>query len=365
MESEEEEADEDDEGDEGAGVGGVARLRGGGKNKKMDVDREPDIIARGWKDFPPTKLLGHDISTGKEEEMFGIPLSEGEAELRNKMTPGLLSDGVRKGMVSNTIDAVSMPGMYSMMDEDSQDASEELTVLGEAMEELVNQRRQGGENFGRSDLHWRSDKRVTLGNVKSMAELRKRMLVLGRLMPKIRARMVTMVSNGCRVGGMRDETCTYSWAHHGWLTIMVTQTFLFYVSLHQHLLTGGEANGWNFIKAEKDHYVQELRLLRSTADSRFHCLCLSYALLRDGYKNKWFHVSIQQARNAALFGSPSSAGFMEVDDPEPPKSDQTGLCPKCGTNFHGPNPDSCPWKNQTDEKARKNAANTLRALGRN
>ena len=281
------------------------------------------------------------------------------------MTPGLLSDGIRKGMVSNTIDAVSMPGMYCMREEGDQDASEELTILGEAMEELVNQRRQGGENFGRSDLHWRSDKRVTLGNVKSMTELRKRVLVLGKLMPKIRDRMVTMTSNACRIGGMRDETCTYSWAHHGWLTIMVTQTFLFYMGLHQHLLAGGEANGWNFIKAERDHYVQELRLLRSTADSRFHCLCLSCALLRDGYKNKWFHVSIQQARNAVLFGSPPSAGFMEVDNPEPPSTDETGLCPKCGTNFHGPDPNSCPWRNQTDEKAKKNAANALKVLGRN
>lgn len=361
-ESEEDYQEDQEEGKDDQDEHNVARLRGGGKKKK-DVDmQEPDIIARSWKDFPPTHLLGHDQSTGQDEGMFGIQLNEGEAELRNKMTPGVLRDKHRKGMISNTIDAVSMPGMYSGVEDGGQDTSGELTILGEAMEELVNQRRQGGESVGRSDLHWRSDKRVTLGNIKNQEDLRRRVLVLGKLMPKIRGRMVTMVGNACRVGGMKDETCTHSWANHGWLTVMVTQTFLFYLGLHRHLLTGGEAHGWDFIKAELEHYVQELRLIRSTADSRFHCLCLSYALLRDGYHNKWFNVSIQQARNAYLFSSPTSRQAMDIDEVAQPP--QSGLCPKCGTNFHGPTLDTCPWKNQTDENAKKNAAKTLKALGR-
>ena len=345
-------------------VSKVARLRGGGKDR-MDIDEvEPSVVARGWKEYPPALLLGHDASTGNGEAMFGFSLNEGEAELRNKVTPGMIGEGYKKGMVSNTIDAVSMPGMYSRVEDGTQDTSEELTILGEAMEELVNQKRQGGENFGRSDLHWRSDKRVTLGNIRSLEDLRNRVLTLGKLMPKIRERMVTMVSNACKTGGMKDNVCTHSWSNHGWLTVIVTQTFLFYLGLHQHLLAGGEAHGWSFIKPEIDHYVQELRLLRSTADSRIHCICLSYALLRDGYQHKWFNVSIQQARNAMMFGSSMSVRSSTASLP-PSSMSPTGVCPKCGTNFHGSDPETCPWRNQSDEKAKKNAANALKALGRN
>ena len=345
-------------------VSKVARLRGGGKDR-MDIDEaEPSVVARSWKEFPPALLLGHDMSTGNGEAMFGFSLNEGEAELRSKVTPGVIGEGYRKGMVSNTIDAVSMPGMYSRGEDGTQDTSEELTILGEAMEELVNQKRQGGENFGRSDLHWRSDKRVTLGNIRSLEDLRTRVLTLGKLMPKIRERMVTMVSNACKTGGMRDNVCSHSWSNHGWLTVIVTQSFLYYLGLHQHLLAGGEAHGWAFIKPEIDHYVQELRLLRSTADSRIHCICLSYALLRDGYQHKWFNVSIQQARNAMMFGSSMSVGSSVASLSSASRS-PTGLCPKCGTNFHGSDPETCPWKNQSDEKAKKNAANALKALGRN
>ena len=345
-------------------VSRVARLRGGGKDR-MDIDEtEPSVVARSWKEFPPSLLLGHDMSTGNDEAMFGISLNEGEAELRNKVTPGVIGEGYRKGMVSNTIDAVSMPGMFSRVEEGAQDTSEELTILGEAMEELVNQKRQGGENFGRSDLHWRSDKRVTLGNIRSLEDLRNRVLVLSKLMPKIRERMVTMVANACKIGGMKDNVYIHSWSNHGWLTVIVTQTFSFYLGLHQHLLAGGEAHGWSFIKPEVDHYVQELRLLRSTADSRLHCICLSYALLRDGCQHKWFNVSIQQARNAMMFGSSMSV-VSSVASLSPPSLSSTSLCPKCGTNFHGSDPNNCPWKNQSDETAKKNAANALKALGRN
>jgi len=73
-----------------------------------------------------------------------------------------------------------------------------------------------------------------------MVDLRKRVQVLGKLMPKIRKRMIQLSSNACRNGGMRDETVIHSWANYGWLTVIVTQTFLFYMGLHHHLLSGGK-----------------------------------------------------------------------------------------------------------------------------
>ena len=337
----------------------IERLRGGG----MRSNQEPSLRGQ-WSDYPPSILLGHDSSGGKEDEIFGVELCQGEGDLRKKFTPPALADDQKKGLINNTVDVVSLPGMYNSVGDGDQDAASEMTLLGEAMEELVNQRRVGGENAGRADLHWRSDRRVSLLNIKTMTDLRKRVQVLGKLMPKIRKRMVQICSNACRQGGMRDETVIHAWSNYGWLTVIVTQTFLFYMGLHHHLLTGGEIHGWDYVQAEQEYYAEELRMLRSTSDSRLHCICSSYTLLRDGYKNNWFHAAIQQERNAIMYhpspvGSSSLQGSASI--PEPPNY---GLCPKCGTNIHGPDPDTCPWKNQTDERARKNAANALRSMGK-
>ena len=347
--TEEEEEDDEEE---------VERLRGGG----MRADFGEPNVRSPWGDYPPSQLLGHDSSNGKEDEIFGVDLCQGERELRNKFTPPKLDEGQKRGLVANTIDVVSLPGMYNPTEDGDQDGTSEMTLLGEAMEELVNQRRLGGENAGRSDLHWRSDRRVSLSNIKSMVDLRKRVQVLGKLMPKIRKRMIQLSSNACRNGGMRDETVIHSWANYGWLTVIVTQTFLFYMGLHHHLLSGGETHGWEFVKAEKDYYAEELRMLRSTSDSRLHCICSSYTLLRDGYKNNWFHAAIQQERNAIMFYPSSGGGLISKELNTSPS--EFGICSKCGTTLHGSDPETCPWKNQTDEKARKNAALALKNMSK-
>jgi hypothetical protein len=53
------------------------------------------------------------------------------------------------------------------------EVNSDMTLLGEAMEELVNQGCSQFEGSGKADLHWRSDKRTSPRNVKSLEQLRK------------------------------------------------------------------------------------------------------------------------------------------------------------------------------------------------
>ena len=353
----ESENSEDSE-DTSEGFEGVERLRGG--SALWETERPELKDGASLVGYPPAKLMGQDDSTGKEEEAFGLDLSCGESELRKVLTPGFLSEDQKKGLLNNVTDAVALPGMFCGMEDSDQSSSNEMTMLGEAMEELVNQKRHGGEQLGRSDLHWRTDRRISLQNIKSLNDLFKRVTTLQKLEQKVRKRMLGVTGNACKYAGITDASKVHSWSNYGWLTTIVMRTLSYYIGLHQHLLCNGQTSGWDYIQVEKDHFLEELRLIRHTADSRIHCICLQYALLRDGHKNNWFNSNIQQSRNLLAFGHPSGALSMRAGTAPPSE----GICPKCLTTLHGPNSDFCPWKNQSDENARKNAAQTLRSMGK-
>ena len=128
---------------------------------------------------------------------------------------------------------------------------------------------------------------------------------------------------------------------------MVMRTYNCYLSLHQYLLYGAETNGWEYVKAEKDHYTDELRLIRQTADCRLQCLCQTYIFLRNGNDKNWFNTSVQQERNQSWF---KGSGMMGVP-----------VCGKCGTSIiHGSDSTTCPWKHLTDKGARERASTFLR-----
>ena len=336
----------------------IQRLRGGSANLKVKETKLKG--GDGLEGYPPSKLMGPDESIGREEEIFGVDLSVGESELKKVFTPTFLTNDQKKGLLNNATDVVALPGMFNGIEELDQNDSSELTMLGEAMEELVNQKRHGGEQTGRADLHWRTDRRISLINVKSLGDLFKRVTILQKLELKVRKRMVTAMSNACKGAGVTDMSMNHAWSNYGWLTTIIMRSLTYYIGLHQHLLCNGQTNGWDYIKIERDHFLEELRLVRHTADSRIHCICLQYTLLRDGYKNNWFNSTIQQSRNLMTFGSPSVA----LKSPTELSSMSGGLCPKCLTNIHGPNVDFCPWKNQSDENAVKNAAQALRNMGK-
>ena len=347
----------------------VARLRGGGRTdlsyeeylrqqegafqhtrpmpKKGKKKTKPSVKKASYPiKYPPSELMGSDQSTKVEDEMFGLNVNVGERELRDNLTPPFLTTEQKVGLVQNAVDVTALPGMFSGSSGGDQTMTEEWSHLSQAMEELVNQGREAGENGGRSDLSWRSNKRISLNEIKNTKDLRKRAQVLMKLMPKIQNRMNKLTSVTCTKAGMTDKNLIQAWANQGYLPVMIMQTYNCYLNLHQHLLLGAEANGWEYARIEKEHYVDELRLIRQTADSRLQCICLTYIMLRDGSSQNWFCSSIQQERNQTFFN---------------PTRNVNAVCPKCNTSIiHGSDPDTCPWKNQTDKKARNNAANLIR-----
>jgi hypothetical protein len=325
-----------------------------------EVNTGRDRMKKGY--YPPQDLIGADPSTKKEEEVFGIDIANGETELRDALCPPGLSDALAKGLVNATIDVVSMPGGFFGGGE-SETTSSEMGVLGEAMAELVNQKRGMAESSGRVDLHWRSEKRTSIRSLKNATELRKRVKVLLKLRNKVVKRMHTVTTNACKRAGWVDAIRTEAWATNGYLPRIVSLTLEYYVSLHQHLMEMATAqeDSWDFVKVELDHHIEEMELIRSTADSRLQAICALYAYLRDGHQGGWYSSSLQSKRNMELFGkvgsSPSSVSSTFTDGDAGPS-----CCMKCATCLHLGGSSNCPWANLPDAQAKKAGAKALRGL---
>jgi hypothetical protein len=324
-----------------------------------------DRLKEGY--YPPRELIGSDPSTKKDDEVFGVDISDGETELRDALCPPGLSEALAKGLVNATIDVVSMPGGFFGGGE-SETSSSEMGVLGEAMAELVNQKRGMNESSGRVDLHWRSEKRTAIRSLKNTSDLRKRIKVLLKLRNKVLKRMHAVTTNACKRAGWADAIRMEAWASNGYLPRIVASTLEYYVSLHQHLmeLATTQNDSWDFVKVELDHHVEEMELIRSTADSRLQAICLLYAYLRDGHQGGWYSSSLQSKRNLELYGkviSPPSAG-SSITTNSIAYQDDTGpsCCFKCATCLHLGGSANCPWANLSDIQARKSGAKALRGL---
>jgi viroplasmin and RNaseH domain-containing protein len=312
--------------------------------------------------YPPRELIGVDPSTKKEDEVFGVDIATGEADLRDALCPPGLSDALAKGLVNATIDVVSMPGGF-FGGGDGETSSNEMGVLGEAMAELVNQKRGMAESSGRVDLHWRSEKRTSIRSLKDVSELRKRIKILLKLRNKVLKRMHSVTTNSCKRAGWMDAIRIEAWSTNGYLPRIVLSTMEYYISLHQHLMEMATAqnDSWLFVKVELDHHVEELELIRSIADSRIQAICSLYAYLRDGHQSGWYSSSLQAKRNMELFGkvgsSQSSVSTAMTDGDAGPS-----CCIKCGTCLHLGGSPNCPWANLPDAQARKSGTKALRGL---
>jgi hypothetical protein len=122
-----------------------------------------------------------------------------------------------------------------------------------------------------------------------------------------------------------------------------------------------QEDSWDFVKVELDHHIEEMELIRSTADSRLQAICALYAYLRDGHQGGWYSSSLQSKRNMELFGkvasSPSSVSSTFTDGDAGPS-----FCIKCGTCLHLGGSSNCPWANLPDAQAKKAGSKALRGL---
>ncbi len=82
----------------------------------------------------------------EEDKVFGIDMARGEAKLQDDLCPPRLSDVSATGLINAAVDVVSMPGR-SFGGGDSETLSK-MSVLGEAMAELVNQKGGMAETSG-------------------------------------------------------------------------------------------------------------------------------------------------------------------------------------------------------------------------
>jgi hypothetical protein len=126
----------------------------------------------------------------------------------------------------------------------------------------------------------------------------------------------------------------------------------YYLSLHQYLM--GLASSevpWSYVQVEIDHHVEELDLIRSSADSRTQAILSLYCYLRDGVASNWHSSSLQYKRNLdAMVGG---YGGLGEQDSSPL------LCTKCQTSLHSRGKGSCPWCTLLDSATHKKGSTVL------
>jgi hypothetical protein len=126
----------------------------------------------------------------------------------------------------------------------------------------------------------------------------------------------------------------------------------YYLLLHQHLM--GLASSevpWSYVQVEIDHHVEELDLIRSSADSRIQAILSLYCYLRDGVSSNWHSSALQYKRNLdAMIGG---GGGVGGGDSSPL------LCTKCQTSLHSGGKGNCPWRALSDSVARKKGSTVL------
>jgi hypothetical protein len=320
--------------------------------------------------YPPGMLMGEDPSTGKTDEVFKIDIEASEEELQDALCPPDLSEAMAKSLMNGTIDSVALPGGLNSGGE-LEGTSSDVGMLGEALEELVTQNRGIAGKSGRSDLRWRSEKRTSIRSITSEAKLRTRIKHLKKLAPKVQKRMEALTSTSCKRSGWTDQIRIHTWSSHGYLPVIVMSSLRWYLALHEHLLELSTECGWDYITTELDHHIEEMELLRTLADSRIHAICGLYCYLRDCKDKSWYSTAIQQKRNVAMITGESPRNktqFPPVSSefPRASETQSTGMaalcCMKCHTCLHTGGAGECPWKNQTDENARKAGSKALKNL---
>ena len=332
-------------------------------NEVLPDDEATKPKATGDPEYlPPMILIGPDPSAKKSDEVFGVDLGS-EMDLRASLLPPNLPDGVSKGLANAMVDVIAIPGGFCGVSNESD--GNEMALLGEAMEELVNQGRSHTEGAAKADLHWRSGKRTSLRQISGMDSLRKRIKVLLKMRDKVIKHTIIAVRNACKRAGWEDSARIEAWAHGGYLTRITRDALDYNLSLHQHLM-GLLSSGapWDYVKMEQDHHVEELDLIRTTQDSRLQALCSLYAYLRDGQNKNWHSDELQYKRNMDIFARTTGESGL-LGTPRDDLSSSGVLsnhCEKCGTNLHSGGKEACPWNTMSTASAKKNANKFMRAM---
>jgi hypothetical protein len=220
------------------------------------------------------------------------------------------------------------------------------------------------EIFGRPDFSWRSAGRTSLKTITSATKLAKRVKVLVKLGQRVRRQIIKLLSNGLKRNEWKDEQKIMAWAQGGPIYRLISDSLDYNLSLHQYLM--GLANSqvkWEYVQTEIQHHVEEMALIRATADSRIQAMMFLYCYLRDAHAAGWQSTSLQAQRNVELFTSRNERNNDDSDSDEEEGrevSNKWEICPKCGTALHTGGTRACPWANMSNKKAKLAAAKFIR-----
>jgi hypothetical protein len=310
---------------------------------------------------PPLSLFGPDQSMKKNDELFGFEFGS-EVEARDNLCPPGLTPEQARSLANTAVDVVALPGGFTSSYEEK-DGSD-MALMSAALEELVHQGRSGTENALKSDLQWRSEKRVGLRTVKDSPGLSKRLKILLKLRDRVIKKMIQSTVNVLKRAGWHDMDAINAWAVGGYYTKLVRESMDAWIGLHQHLLGLAitEQVPWSYVQVELEHHVEELETLRNTQDSRLQVLCANYVYLRDGHAGSWHSTSLQYKRNAELFTK--VAETKEFCMPMTSDSEVKSYvgCIHCGTMLHTGGKVQCPWKRFSKKKAKLKANAALLSL---
>jgi hypothetical protein len=310
---------------------------------------------------PPLSLIGPDPSMKKDDELFGFEFGS-EVEARDNLCPPGLTPEQARALANTVVDVVALPGGFTSSYEEK-DGSD-MALMSAALEELVHQGRSGTENALKSDLQWRSEKRVGLRTVKDSPGLSKRLKILLKLRDRVIKKMIQSTVNVLKRAGWNDMDAINAWAVGGYYTKLIRESMDAWIGLHQHLLglATTEKVPWTYVQVELEHHVEELETLRNTQDSRLQALCANYVYLRDGHAGSWHSTSLQYKRNAELFTK--VAETKEFCMPLTSESEIKSYvgCIHCGTMLHTGGKVQCPWKRFSKKKAKLKANAALLSL---
>ncbi len=260
------------------------------------------------------------------------------------------------------MDVVTLPGEFTSGYEEREGS--DMALMSAALEELVHQGRSVSENAMKSDLQWRSEKRVGLRTVKDSPGLSKRLRILLKLCDRMIKKTIQATVNVLKRAGWQDTDAINAWAVGGYYTKLIRESMDAWIGLHQHLLGLATTKKvpWSYVQVELDHHVEELETLRNTHDSRLQVLCANYVYLREGQAGSWHSTGLQYKRNAQIFTK--VAETQEYCMPAFAEASGGALqsyvgCMHCGTMIHTGGKAQCPWKGLSKKKAKLKANSAL------
>jgi hypothetical protein len=167
---------------------------------------------------PPLSLIGPDPSTKKEDELFDFEYGS-EVEVRTRMCPPGLGPDHAKSLANAVVDVMALPGGFTGGNEEKEGS--DMAMMSAALAELVQQGRSSTENATKSELHWRSDKRIGLRYIKDLNTLIKRLKDLLKLRDRVLKNMIKATVNVLKRAGWTDMDAINAWGVGGYFTKLV------------------------------------------------------------------------------------------------------------------------------------------------